>query len=349
MSDKQYNFDWPLVGNRHITEYLEKTLANGRVGGSYIFSGPDNLGKTTVAMHFAKCLFCQNPENGSVLPCGKCSACLSFKRPELDEQQVFSIHSDFHLIKPDPDKKNIAVEQVRGLINALSMSSFLGSYKIGVIKHAERMSREAANALLKTLEEPKDKVIIILITNEVDALPATIASRCQHLAFRPVAVEIIYDYLIKEKKSSRSEAKNYSALSLGRPALAAKFLEDNEFREKYCLRLDSFLRFFYQDMNERLGEVSALLPEKAMGAKNAREAGRVLEIWLGLARDLVLAEHGNNGLIQHRLKETEINALKSRVSLVKLLDLIKLIQQARSYLSANVNPKLVLENIAINI
>ena len=159
MKINKCEFNWPLVGNDHIVEYLAKSIANNNIGGSYIFTGPDNLGKTTVAKYFANALVCLNKEQGEgILPCGQCSAC---------EQVNKQIHGDVHLIKKEKDKKNISIEQVREFIRVLGMASFLNSYKIGIIKHAESLSLEASNALLKTLEEPKVKVIIILVSSSI--------------------------------------------------------------------------------------------------------------------------------------------------------------------------------------
>ena len=169
MKKGKITFTWPLVGNFQIIEFLERSIVNDKVAGTYIFNGPDNLGKTTVARYFAQCLLCQNRQSGQGnLPCGQCPSCLQFQVRDqellsgIDQEEIADAHGDFHIIKRAKDKKNITVEQVREFINILSMSSFLGFYKIGLIKHAESLSLEGANALLKTLEETKDLVVIIL-------------------------------------------------------------------------------------------------------------------------------------------------------------------------------------------
>lgn len=212
MSKSSYKFDWPLVGNLQITEFLEKSILNDKVAGAYIFTGPDNLGKTTTANFFAQCLLCENKEAGSGnLPCENCNSCHSFHSgnniiiSDAKDEKQRAAHSDFTIVKRAKDKKNISIEQVRGLIKTLSLSSFLNSYKIGIIKHADALSTEAFNALLKTLEEPREKVIIILIVKSLDSLPATIISRSQILRFGPVEVNVIYDYLIKNHKASACE------------------------------------------------------------------------------------------------------------------------------------------------
>ncbi|MEA3464107.1 MAG: hypothetical protein U9R14_03470, partial [Patescibacteria group bacterium] len=275
-----------------------------------------------------------------ILPCGKCLSC---------QQAEKELHGDIHLIKKDRDKKNISIEQVREFIKTLSMSSFLNSYKIGIVKHAEHLSQEAANALLKTLEEPKTKVIIILIAVDIAALAPTIVSRSQILKFNLVKYDIIYDYLVKNYQAKRSAAKDFARLCLGRPALAVKFLENKEFRESYLSRVQTLLQFYGQDINKRIAAVGELINKKNGGQESVMIAGRILEIWQGLIRDLLLLEFNQDNLIQHLLFADELNKIKAKFAVRDLLNLEKNLRDAKKYLAANVNPKLVLENAAVNI
>jgi DNA polymerase-3 subunit delta' len=273
----------------------------------------------------------------------------------LQDADLSGLHGDLHLIKKEKDKKNISIDQVRELIRKLNMSSFLNSYKVGIIKHAHSLSTEAANALLKILEEPKEKVIIILVTSDIDAMPTTIVSRSQILKFNPVGSDIIYDYLVKEHKASRSAAKKFSLLCLGRPALAVKFLEDKEFYNNYLERVNIFLNFLNQDINERFNAVEKLLntgsARQALsgGQETAKLAGRIIEIWLGLSRDMLLLEFNRKDLIQHEITTNELLGVKEKLRLGSLLHLTDVLRKANGYLKANVNPKSVLEQVAINI
>ncbi len=354
--------NWPLIGNHHIKSFLIESFFRDNMAGTYIFHGPDNLGKTTAAVFFAKILLCeQNRQDSGILPCGQCPSCRQFRlltakdrEPEDDGesdsgQETISSHGDFHLVKKEKDKKNISIEQVREIIKILGMSSFLNSYKIGIIKHAETLSEAAANALLKTLEEPKDKVVVILILSDLEKLPLTIQSRAQLLEFKPVRFEDIYEYLIGDKKIPRSQARNISRLSLGRPALAMKFLENRDFFDTYVSRMQVFLDFFGHDINERIKAIDAILPRGLSGLEQAAIARRLLEIWQGVVRDMALVGLGNRDLTQHELAEDRIAALSGKYPPAKLFGLFDRIEQAGAYLDANVSPKLVLENVAMNI
>ena len=351
MNNSNFTFDWPLVGNRHITGYLEKCVNNQRVSGTYIFSGSDNLGKTTLAKSFAKILLCKNDSgNKKNFPCGQCSSCRQFKsfnQEDRGQAEISEAHGDFHIIKKDKDKKNISIKQIRGFIFSLSLSSFMGGYKIGIVKHADSLSLSAANALLKTLEEPKDKVVIILIAENLDNLPDTIVSRSQILRFNPLSIEVLYDYLVKTREIGREQAKELSRVCLGRPALAVKFLENSEIYSFYKQQIDTFINFKEQNINERFLGINNLFAPKLGNQESAKLAKRILQAWQGVLRDYLLLEYSFNNLIQNYIRFDKLKALKARVSVFDILRLAKAIKRAEVNIAANVNPKLALEEVAL--
>ncbi|MFH1522430.1 MAG: AAA family ATPase [Patescibacteria group bacterium] len=360
-NESSKKFNWPLVGNEHIIDFLSRSIINDKIAGSYIFLGPEDLGKTTVANYFAKSLLCEDKDKGDVpLPCKKCPSCRQFNFPssmspsmERVESEFNIIHGDYHLIKRKKEKKNISIEQIREFIRSLSMSSFLNSYKIGVIKEADNLSLGAANALLKTLEEPKEKVVIILIVSNIEALPSTITSRSQVLNFYPVKSDIIYNYLVENHKTSRSIAKNLSRLAVGRPALAIKFLEDKIFYSEYIDKVNVFLNFLTQGINERIMEIERMVGKQIYGQEPVDLALNIIEIWEGLARDFLLLNFGHNNLIQHEVVADKLEKVKDKFGFtysgINLLKIVKTLKIGKEYLKANVNPRLVLENIAVSI
>lgn len=358
MKNKSVQLNWPLVGNGHIIDYLAKILSSKRnidddsaLTGAYIFCGPKDLGKATIANYFARSIMCQQRLRGEVaLPCGVCSSCNQFgvnKGVEDFGTSFDRVHSDFFLLKKEEDKKNISIEQVRIFINDLHMSSFMNSYKIGLIKDADTMSEEAANALLKTLEEPKNRVVIILLAENIDAMPETIASRSQVFNFRPVASDVIYDYLIKEHKVNRSVAKNISRLSQGRPALAIKFLQEKDYYSDYMHLANMFLRFHGQDMNTRLEAVEELIGSKSSGQEAVRTTRKILNIWQAIIRDIILILNGQKDLVQHVVIDKDIEKISTRYKLGDLLVLIDKFNISKLHLEANVSPRHILENLVL--
>ena len=353
VNTNEIKLNWPILGNGHIVDYLSKILTKDSIGGSYIFVGPDNLGKSTIANYFAYSLLCEKRGQSKELPCGRCASCRQHQNHAGDktkgEDGLASIHADYYFVKREKDKKNVTIEQIRALIHALNMSSFLNSYKVGIIKQAETMNLNAANALLKTLEEPKNKVVIILITNNLDALPQTIVSRSQVLHFYPVKNDIIYQYLIAEHKASRSQAKNLSRLALGRPALAVKLFQDEESYERYRERLGALIKLLGEDVNGRFALLEEILDTKMKGQIAVKSAKKIIEIWLSLARDLILIKEGAKDLTRNEIELEKLENIKDRFSLQTLLRLVANLKSAEVYLQANVNPKSVLENVAIQI
>ncbi|MDP2709078.1 MAG: hypothetical protein Q8O93_03470 [bacterium] len=338
MKNSELKPNWPIVGNGHIFDFLGKSLKAGKVSGSYIFSGPANLGKATAAHFFAQSLVCE-AQSGKITPCGACPAC---------SQAAKGIHGDIYLIKREEDKKNILVEQIREFIKNLGMSSFLNSYKIGIIKGAESLNESGFNALLKTLEEPKNKVVIILTTSDFEALPKTIVSRSQLLRFRPVPANVIYDDLIANHQASRSQAKNFSRLSAGRPALALKFLRDQQYYENYGRAVKAFSGLLNADVNERLAAIEDILGKESRGQDAAAAAAETISVWQNLARDLMLYDLNLADLIQHEAFTGELAAAGGGFNLKSILNLLKNLKQAKRYIGANVNPKLSLEKVAVS-
>ena len=154
MSDgRKFEFNWPFFGNRHIIDFLQGSILNQQVSHFYIFAGIEDLGKGKLANYFSASLLCNNFWEGKgKLPCGECNNC---------QQTAKGSHGDVTVQQRLDDKQNISIEQIRGFIRLMNLGAFSNRYKIGIIKNAESLSLEAANALLKTLEEPKQGVIII--------------------------------------------------------------------------------------------------------------------------------------------------------------------------------------------
>ena len=322
---------WPQLGNENIIEFLSRVVSKDDPASAYLFLGPDDLGKGTIALAFARNLMAKVVEKEG------------------------NLSSDLHIIEPEEGKKVISIAQIRELIKTLSLSSFLNSYKIGIIKEAQTMTEEAQNALLKTLEEPRAKVILILLSNSEEGLLPTITSRVQKLHFQPVASETIYDYLISEYGAKRSLAKDLANLSLGRPLKAAYFLEDEAAYSKYQEKAKILQQFFTKSINWRLNELPQIFNDKTYSAQAVKRAGEVIEILEGLSRDLLLFHFNQPDKIQHAfLREdlkTTLDELKTEQKEpipLFLLKRFRAMAQARSYLSANVNPYVVLEQLAIN-
>ncbi len=330
----QKQFEWPQIGNDNLIDFLDRSLSSQKLAQTYIFAGPEDLGKSTIALAFARNLILSDGQ-------------------EL--RDFSSINSDLHILSKEAGKKNISIEAVRDFIKMLSLSSFLNSYKIGIIKEAETLSNEAANALLKTLEEPREKVIIILLASSVDLLTPTIVSRSQVLYFYPVSFDIVYDYLVKELNLKRSDAKDVASLAAGRPLLAAKFAANEQVYQRHLVIAQLFLSFFSTNIPERLQALNKFLSSDE-GALNVDKAAEILEIWQRVARDLALGATDCGELIQHTALIKELETITANLSLENNEDtlryyckILELLNMLKKYLAANVVPSAVLEQVVYNL
>jgi DNA polymerase III delta prime subunit len=183
--------DWQIKGHEKQIEFLQNALQRGKLAHAYVFAGPTGVGKKTVALKLAEALVSPDPSPGAMrhpLPKGE----------EQSEKKYF--HPDLLEINSDG---GIKIEQVRELIYKLSLKPYSAKHKVAIIDRADEMNTESANALLKSLEEPKDFTYIILITSNPNRLPKTILSRCQKITFGPLpGVELPEDEFYKIFNSS---------------------------------------------------------------------------------------------------------------------------------------------------
>lgn len=190
---------WERVrGHDRPRAAFEHAIQSGRLTQGYVLSGPEGIGKQLFARGLAQLLLCQDAAQGALLPCGGCPACRSF---------LAGSHPDFHFLQRDPGKRELTVEKMlgpkeqrgrTGLCHDLSLRPHEGSRKIALINDADTMNDEAANALLKTLEEPPERAVILLIAGNYDALLPTIRSRCQVVRFDPLPDDVLSALIIEQ-------------------------------------------------------------------------------------------------------------------------------------------------------
>jgi DNA polymerase-3 subunit delta' len=207
-----------LIGNSKIKEYLTNTASKNQNLHSYIFAGREGIGKKLFAMNFAKMLLCMEDKK----PCNSCKSCISFDGGN---------HTDFMMINAD-DGKSIKIEQIRLMQEKVVEKPIISNKKVYIINDAELMTKEAQNCLLKTLEEPPEYVIIILIVSNESKLLNTVKSRCVKIEFSKLSNEEINNYLEKsgiEKLSSsmleQCDGSLKSALTIGEKAEEYKEIE----------------------------------------------------------------------------------------------------------------------------
>ena len=300
-----------IIGHDKITNLLNRSITRGIISHAYLFSGPEHVGKFTVALDFAERL-----AGGSA----EMNPDLIIIKPEVDPARN-ATHSVAGGEKKGIIKKtDIKIEQVRDLAHKLSLMPAGGKYKVAIIDDADRLNKAAQNALLKTLEEPSDKIVLILISRDDKKMLPTILSRCQRVKFSPVSREEL-------EKNIPAGEKNKEAVifwSLGRPGLMLNLAKDSreiDFRENAAAELKILL-------NKSLAEKLAIA--ETLG-KDTREAARKLNLWMVILRENLLGR-GVFGQSQKKCFGIIENIEKS-------LELIK---------ETNSNTRLILENLFLH-
>lgn len=285
-----------FAGYGEKMEQLMRSVKAGRIVHALLFVGPHGTGKRTVANIFAQALLC----NGEDRPCGICPACKRF---------LAGSHPDVKIVRPE--KKSIGVDEIRNLIDALSMQSYEGGKQIAIIEQAEKMTPSAQNALLKTLESPTGDVLFFLIADTVGGLLSTILSRCQTVRFSELSVEEC-SKVLEERGIEPERAKLLAGLAQGSVGRALEIDGDDDYfelREKVIKSIESL-----KNRASVAGAAAPLADQKGM------ENGilEIMELW---ARDLMAVQAGNvpfeSGDLL-RLKQCRINGRRLLKAVVKL-------------------------------
>lgn len=330
-----------IIGHQKITDFLNKSIVNSRLAHAYLFIGQEHLGKQTVALEFAKSLQCQDKSGYNLSFCDKCVSCQEINK---------NSHPDVLLVAPEiieekgkKREQEIGIEKIRDIQRQVSLFSFRGGYKIIIIDSIEKMTRQAANALLKTLEEPSAKTIFILISSAPRVLLPTIISRCLMIKFSLVGSELIEKALKKigsaDLKISLAKIIRFSA---GRPGLALAYLNQPELiraKEKALKETEEVLK---KDLNFRFQYAENL-------AKDLFIAQDALNNWLFYFRDMILVKNGCGDLMLGE-GEKEKKEMSSISNMQKLAEITrKIMETKKSLANPSYNARLILETLMLNL
>jgi DNA polymerase III subunit delta' len=304
-----------IIGHKKIINFLDKSIEKDKISHAYLFSGPKHLGKFTVALEFAKKI--TGGLDKRINPHTKNSKEYNFG---------VGVNPDIIIISPEIEEKNgnvkkkdIKIEKIRDLEHELSLTAYFGKHRVAIIDGADYLTRASQNALLKTLEEPPKKVVIILITENSNKIIPTIKSRCVVKKFGLIKNSEIAG-IIQEKK----DEKKLNFWSLSRPGLAINFQKEGEEIEKREKAEKDLGKMLEINLSEKLSFCEEL-------SKNNSEMINELNFWIVLLRENIL---GKNNFFQLSQKRS--------------LDIILEIEKSLKILNeTNSNPKLVMENLVL--
>lgn len=219
-----------LLGHADVREAFRRALGRGRLTQAYLFVGPEGIGKQQFARRLAQCLLCEHRHTSPMQACGECAHCRPFRA---------GTHPDFLVVERESGKRELAVAQFvgdreqrgkAGLCHDLSIRPVAGSRKIAIINDADTMTEEAANALLKTLEEPPDGAVLILIAKSLTSMLPTIRSRCQAVRFHPLSDADVLAWLAAQAEPVDADEARLLTTLAGGSLAAVERLSQPEFR-----------------------------------------------------------------------------------------------------------------------
>ena len=314
-----------ILGHEQIKEHFQNAVRTGSVSHAYILSGEAGMGRKSLANAFALSLLC---EKGLPDPCMKCHACrqvLSGNHPDL----IYVTHE-----KP----ASIGVDDIRRQINdTILIRPYSSYYKIYIVDEAEKMTVQAQNALLKTIEEPPSYGIILLLATNPDVFLPTILSRCVQLKLRPLKDSTVKEYLVHSLKVEESQADIYAAFARGNLGRAIHLAQSEDFKHMYQELTGLLKRIKEEDISQLMDYIRNFKEE----GMDIRECLDFMQMWY---RDV---------LMYKTTKDVNLLIFKDEFSSVKaagvvsgydgLEKILNAIDKARVRLDANVNMELVME------
>jgi len=316
--------DWGIIGHDWAVRLLRRALAQGELSHAYLFTGPSGVGKETLALALARAALCQSAEKR---PCGLCHDC---------RLVTSGNHPDLHRVSPETASGRSGVQQVRELERLLSLTPTMGRYRVAILSNFDQATPAAANALLKTLEEPPAYVLLLLLAPDSDTLLPTIVSRCQMVPLRPLPARQVEQALIERWEVEPQRARLLAHLCGGRLGWAVRAARDPALLQRRTERLEELTRLLGANRVERFRYAAEL-------ASNLDAAQETLEWWGGWWRDVMILAAGGAGSLTNVDLEERARQQAQALGVARAAALVQATRRAADLLRRNANPQLTLE------
>jgi DNA polymerase-3 subunit delta' len=329
---------WQVIGQTRAVSLLQYSLKASNLAHAYLLVGPQHIGKMTLALNLAQALNCEAIER----PCLQCTSCIKIAKGSHADVQIIGLTQN----DDAAEAKLIGIDQIKELQHSANLPPFEGKHKVFIIDGAELLSIEAANCLLKTLEEPADKVTFILLTVNDRLLPATVVSRCQRLDLLPLSTAEEATALREKWSIEPERARLLAGLSHGCPGWALSANRDDGLIQQRNEELNRLNGIIKADYEERFAYVAQLA---ARFSQNRSAVYDVLERWLDYWRDLMLVKLGCYDMITNIDRKDELIEIAGSYRLAQIKAFIESIKSAAVQLRQNVNTRLALEVLMLDI
>lgn len=328
---------WDIIGHEWAVRLLKKHIVSRQVRHAYLFTGPDSIGKRTLALRFAQALNCQTAvQDGSV--CGTCRAC------RLTLEGKFP---DTHIIEAEEGATVLRVDQIRDLQRQLALTPYEAKWRIAVLLRFHEAHDSAANALLKTLEEPSPQVVLLLSARSVESLLPTIVSRCELFNLRAPTRDQLEKALVGLGESEQ-RAHLLAAISVGCPGYAIQAIEDPEILENRGKVLDDLIHLLKKNRAMRFAFM-----EEATRGKNLQsqreKAEDTLITWGSLWRDVLIRTTDASAETQNPDRREDIEHLASVLSREQVFRALQNTMESLDAVQSFGNVRMILETLMLDL
>jgi DNA polymerase-3 subunit delta' len=323
---------WQVIGQDKILSLLDHSLKTNAIAHAYLLVGPRHVGKGTLAVNLAQALNC----DGQEVPCSECRSC---------QRILEGKHADVTPIGLN-GRTEIGIDDIRGLQHSANLPPYEGKCRVFIIYDAEYLSTEAANSLLKILEEPPPRVVWLLLAADEEQLLPTIVSRCQRLELKPVPSERVQEVLVNSYNVDADKAKLLTQLCHGRLGWALSALADCDILERRSQRIDRLTSLLTAGLEQRFAYAQEVANQFSQDRKTWAE---VIEIWLDWWRDLMLIKGGCQEAIINVDYETVLEEQAKGVNLSKIKEFLTSLGLLQEAISKNVNTRLAFEWLMLSL
>jgi len=316
-----------VLGHEWAETLLKQHIARGQTRHAYLLTGPPGVGRRTLSLRFAQALNCLQPPSPGEY-CGDCRMCRQIERMQ---------QADLSIVQAETTGGTLKVDQVRELQHTLSLTPYEANYRVALLLRFEEAHPSAQNALLKTLEEPADRVILLLTADSAENLLPTIVSRCEVLRLRPLSIEKLAEALHDRWQIPVQEASMLAHLSGGRTGKALFLRDQPDALEAYRERAEDLLRLLESSRRERF------VYAESFRKKEREEIREIYQVWLSFWRDVLLVASGAEAPLINLEKEEAIRFVAGTVGARAAHTCTANMEQGLSRLDQNLNRQLLTE------
>ena len=324
-----------MIGHTWAVDLLAGHISRKQERHAYLITGSQGVGRRTLALRFAQGLNCQNPPSPGQ-PCRSCSTC---KRIEGMQ------HPDLAIVEAEHEGEVLRIDQVREMQHSLALAPYEARYRVALILRAEEAHSSAANAMLKTLEEPPPQVVVILTARSEESLLPTLVSRCEVVRLRPVNIDETVRGLQTVKNLPAEQSTFLAHISGGRPGYALRLAAESRLLEQRKGSIDELVQLLGASRRERFAFANAHTNSKEFTKDDLRNE---LQVWLTLWRDVLIYTSGSSDYITNLDYAGQLTDLARQVGMGAAHSYVRAIEDTIERIERNVNPRLALEVLLLD-